>query len=102
MKARDAKRIGDVNQLAKAMELFFNSYSSYPTTTNVNAGVLGVFTGTSAACVSGTAGCINYFVPNFVLKIPTAPLPAEAGCGGIYGTGTANDYQFAGTGTGVS
>lgn len=30
-KARDAKRIGDINQLAKALELYFDKHDTYPT-----------------------------------------------------------------------
>ncbi len=31
-KSRDAKRLGDVRQIASAMELYFNDNNSYPTT----------------------------------------------------------------------
>lgn len=31
-KSRDAKRLGDVRQLASALELFFNDNNAYPTT----------------------------------------------------------------------
>ena len=34
-KARDAKRIADVRQLASAFELYFNDQNSYPTTGGV-------------------------------------------------------------------
>ena len=74
MKARDAKRIGDVNQLAKAMELFFNSYSSYPTTTNVNTGVLGVFSGIATTCCA----------PVLAGVLALAALPASFLLGGAY------------------
>ena len=105
-KARDAKRVGDMNQIAKAMELFFNSNFSYPTTpTGVAAGAYGVLTSPTggAVCANGTAGCINYLIPNYVLMLPFAPTPSDnaagtAVCAGAYGGGIGNDYQFAGTG----
>lgn len=105
-KARDAKRVADMNQLAKTMELYFNEKFSYPTTTGIAVGTYGVLSGSSVACVSGTAGCVNYLIPNIISKIPLAPTPADSGatynCNNSYAGGIANDYQYAGTGSGVN
>ena len=65
-KARDAKRIADVRQLASAMELYFNDNNSYPTAA---AGVLG--------SVAVGQPPIN---PNYIGVIPTAPSPADNTC----------------------
>ncbi len=107
-KSRDAKRVADMNQISKAMELFFNSNFSYPTTpTGVAAGAYGVLTSPAAGatCANGTAGCINYLIPNYVLMIPLSPFPTDnppssGACSGSYGggTGIGSDYQFSGTG----
>ncbi len=106
-KARDAKRVGEMNQFSKAMELFFNERFSYPTTTGVAAGTFGILSGSATPCSSGTAGCINYVIPNTLVRMPVAPLPADnpsgsTECTGAYNGATGNDYQFAGTGAGVN
>jgi general secretion pathway protein G len=99
-KARDARRVSDMRQLATAMELFYGDLNSYPTTTaGVGAGVTGVFSGGSP-CTPGTAGCVNYLIPNYVSKIPTSPAPADSTvCGQAYGSAglIGNDYQFLST-----
>lgn len=73
-KARDAKRVADVKQLATALTMYFNDCSGYPLTANFNS-----------ALVSST--------PKYVSVIPSAPLPADNGCG------TGNTYTYANTGT---
>ncbi|HVY67537.1 MAG TPA: prepilin-type N-terminal cleavage/methylation domain-containing protein [Patescibacteria group bacterium] len=86
-KARDAKRIADMNQIAKAMELYFNDHNSYPTNSN----------GTAYALLNSSS------VPGldvYMTTLPVAPAPADSTtCAATYGgTGrVANDYQYAGT-----
>ena len=63
-KSRDVKRVADMNQMAKALELYFNEKNTYPT-----AAVAGILSGTTA--------------PNmvkFINNYPTAPKPADGGC----------------------
>jgi len=69
-KARDAKRIADIRQMASAMELYFNDINSYPTMAP------GALTTTS---VLGQPP-IN---PNYIGLIPTPPLPADGTCSSI-------------------
>jgi type II secretion system protein G len=68
-KARDAKRIADIRQLASAMELYFNDNNSYPTAA---AGVMGL--------VAVGQPPIN---PNYIGQIPTAPTPADGTCSSV-------------------
>lgn len=103
-KARDAKRVADMNQLMKAMELFFNERYSYPTTSSGTV-AWGPLHGTSALCAANDPGCLT-LIPKYLLKIPTAPSPADdpsgsTACSGAYAGGIGNDYQFAPT-NGVS
>lgn len=91
-KARDAKRVSDMNQMAKAMELFFNENSTYPTN-NVAVGTFG----TMMNCAAGTAGCVPGLVPRFVAKIPEAPLPPDGVC--QVASNPYNSYRYDGTGT---
>jgi len=52
-KSRDAKRVADIRQVQLALELFFDSNSSYPTTT------------------------LAALVPNYIASIPVGPLSGE-------------------------
>ena len=84
-KSRDAKRVADITQMSKAMELFFTQYSTYPTT--------------ASTCIIGvTAGCLGVLSPTIVNVLPAAPKPADPGCVGSLGAGIANDYQLVSTG----
>ena len=78
-KARDARRVADMNQFAKAMELYFNSNFSYPTL--VTSGFLSNLVG------------IPPVVPTYLSRLPVAPLPADgANCGSPANGG--NTYYF--------
>lgn len=78
-KSRDAKRVGDLNQLAKAMELYFNDVAAYPTGTG--------YTSVGGA-VFGSAQLISYnpsdkqitMTPTYIRSTPTAPVPADGTC----------------------
>ncbi len=103
IKARNSRRVSDINQISKAMELFFNASYSYPTSnTGISLTQLGPISGSAAAC-GVTAGCVNNLIPNYMLKVPVAPVPADSSsafnCNSSYGGGIANDYQIAGSGS---
>ena len=80
-RARDSKRVADMNQMAKAMELFFNERFSYPT---------------SAAGGPLNVSMANILVPKFVLTLPIAPQPPDGSCAAS-GLGS-NAYYFSPTG----
>ena len=75
-KARDVKRVGDLTQLMKAFELFFNYNGSYPT--------------------SVTSGAINSLnlglTPTYLITMPSPVLPREGNCNANNPGG--NDYYF--------
>ena len=56
-KSRDAKRLADVRQIASAMELYFNDFNSYPTSSNYGA-----------------------LVPNYIGLWPSYPTPIDSPC----------------------
>ena len=70
-----------MNQMAKAMELYFNDRNSYPTITS----------GQSFS-TNPTLGQPS-LVPNYMSKLPTAPLPADGSCGTGAGSGVNNYYM---------
>lgn len=58
-KARDSKRSSDMNQMTKAMELYFDTNKSYPVAANT--------------LLSNVAG----LVPTYLSTLPVAPLPVD-------------------------
>ncbi len=72
-KARDAKRIADIRQLASAMELYFNDQNSYPTQAGGTMGSPG------SGKTNTNLGLPN-IAPNYIGLLPTAPAPADGTC----------------------
>lgn len=87
-KARDAKRIADVRQLASAMELYFNDLNSYPTS---GPGTLG--TGKTLPSVGSPP-----ISPTYIGMIPSAPGPADGTCTGF----NNGDYYWVSNTAGLS
>lgn len=72
-KSRDAKRIADVKQLQLALELYFDSHASYPSST-------------------------SQLAPNFISIVPTDPLGGAAYSYAGLGSGaTCTDYHLGAT-----
>lgn len=84
-KARDAKRVADIRQLASAMELYFNDVYSYPTT--------------ASGILSATGIGQPNIVPSYLGKMPVAPAPADgSNCSGTTNSGNGY-YMYANNGT---
>jgi len=81
-KSRDTKRIGDMNQLAKAFELYYNDKFSYPT--SATAGALGGDTGNIG----------KLLIPNYLSKMPVTVSPADGTCSSTGGVNGSNDYYM--------
>jgi prepilin-type N-terminal cleavage/methylation domain-containing protein len=86
-KARDAKRLADMRQMASAMELYFNDINGYPTHAAGAFSAMGTGFGTPA---------IN---PNYIGQVPSEPTPADGTCGtsGV----NSNQYYWVGTNSGT-
>ena len=76
-KARDVKRIADINQVRSSMELYFDDNSSYP--------------GTAAP---STAPNMSFLKPRYLVSIPHDPL--VSGCTDIYDGADANGLNCYG------
>ena len=63
-KARDAKRIADVRELASSLELYYNDYSHYPES-------------------------LDKLPPKYIGILPTAPTPPDGNC-----TADDNEYKY--------
>jgi prepilin-type N-terminal cleavage/methylation domain-containing protein len=90
VRARDAKRLSEVQQTAKALELYFNQCNAYPQlpTATINFrlnSTLALFSGTVASCgnsqgVSGNGGIGSSASGEvFISRLPTAPTPPDNG-----------------------
>jgi len=77
-KARNAKRLADVKQVQTALELYYNTNSSYATTTEITTVVTAVGT-----VLSGS-------IDTFMTNLPTSPLPyTDTPC-----TATSSPYRY--------
>jgi prepilin-type N-terminal cleavage/methylation domain-containing protein len=94
IKARDAKRISDIDVIAKGLELYFNLCASYPQLPAATTGLIldntqALFSGTAANCGdnsgTGANGGIGatHAAGNgetvFIGQFPKAPLPPDDG-----------------------
>ena len=79
-KSRDAKRVADLNQFVKGLELYFNTNRSYPTLST--SGSLSTLVGDPP------------LIPNYLNKLPVAPIPADGSCQQAVGTNSGNDYYM--------
>lgn len=94
-KSRDAKRLADVNQMAKALELFYNQGAAYPTGTGApGSGYTAVNTGAVFGSIQlqaiNSLGTTN-MTPTFLSAIPSAPTPAD---GAPTCTSANNAYRY--------
>jgi prepilin-type N-terminal cleavage/methylation domain-containing protein len=71
-RSRDARRVSDIRQIQTALELYFNAHDAYPAST-------------TALTTDG-----------FMNPVPTAPTPADGGCG------TDNTYTYTQIGDGYT
>lgn len=83
-KARDAKRLADIRQIASAFELYFNDASAYPT------GTASVATGGN---VLGTINTVVGLTPTYIGLVPAAPTPQDGSCAGTAAKGS-NNYWY--------
>src|SRR3989344_5662451 len=97
-KSRDAKRVADMNQFAKALELYFNSCNSYPVVTSSTTltSSISIYQGTAASCGfntgSGGNGGISSTPSGTVLaRFATAPTPGDSA---LCQTGSNNSYVY--------
>lgn len=78
IKARDAKRIRDINQIQTALELHYNSVNAYPPTSGVVAG-----------------GTISTGGVTFMSVVPSNPAPVNDGTCPSAGVGSTYTYTSA-------
>jgi prepilin-type N-terminal cleavage/methylation domain-containing protein len=96
-KSRDTKRVSDMNQMAKALELFYNDAAAYPTGTGA------VGTGYTAAggslLSSGYLQAITSkgtfaLTPTYLSNLPIAPNPPDNISGSTCDATNTNPYKY--------
>ncbi|MDE2311793.1 MAG: prepilin-type N-terminal cleavage/methylation domain-containing protein [Patescibacteria group bacterium] len=87
-RGRDAKRIGDIRQMATAMEQYHITHGSYPTGT-LSAVVGGIDLSDPLALDQAP----EPFVPNYAPIIPVSPEPPDGSCSAASGLGN-NNYWY--------
>ncbi len=114
VKARNSKRVSDVNQIAKGLELFYSTCGTYPALPPITFGIRldqtkGLFTGTVASCNAGDATYgSNGISPNggigtthaaasnetlFISSFPAIPVPIDNGSLTVGNRCTENNSQ---------
>ncbi len=97
-KSRDAKRMADLNQTSKALELFFNDAAAYPTGTGT-AGAAGSYTASGGIVLGNmtlqaitSRGTFN-LTPTYFSTVPVAPTPPDNASGSAC-TNVTNAYTY--------
>ena len=80
-KSRDAKRIADMQQMASALELYYNDNNAYPTATGQSTA--------AGVALYGDALLTTALVPKYVGVLPQAPTPQDNTCTATGGGGNA-------------
>jgi len=87
-KARDARRISDIQEVRKALELYYLDHGAYP--------VVSGWKGTTEGCYTGPADsndAIPGLAPEYIPTIPEDPKPAASNYCYLY-TSNGTDYKF--------
>jgi prepilin-type N-terminal cleavage/methylation domain-containing protein len=91
-KSRDAQRKSNMSQMEKALELYYNTFSSYPSTGNVWWAATGGCGGTHG--YSGPTGYIPDLAPNSIGVLPADPLPRTSACSGYNYRSDGTNYKL--------
>ena len=83
-KARDARRLADLNTFKTALEMYFSDHDQYPIWTS---GCIEDTNATSSPFLAGSG-----FIPNYMRQIPKDPLYGKGHC--YYYKTTANGSDF--------
>ncbi len=80
-KARDSRRLSDVNQLQKSLELYFDAHDRYPSSVNVSQGQPSP---NNHWCNSVSGG--NHWIPGLEEFLPVFPVDPANNATSLYGS----------------
>ncbi len=87
-RSRDSKRVADMNQMSKTLELYYSDASRYPTGSGSNS-ANGAVLGSVQLSAYGAGNVQFYLTPTYLGTIPTTPNPADGSC-----SSAENDYVY--------
>lgn len=90
-KGRDAKRKADMVQMQTALELYFNTYDTYPST---SGNWWGVSVSGGGHDVTGSNGYIPDLAPDFISKLPVDPTNNSTGFSGYLYRSDGSNYKL--------
>ncbi len=88
IKSRDARRLSDLSQIQKALELFYSQNGRYP---QINSAA----TFSAATLWNGTTGSLQYELRDFISRLPVDPTN-DTSYQYWYDSDSANQYQSYG------
>src|SRR6478672_11103466 len=94
-KSRDTKRKGDLAQLQKALELYYNTNNSYPVQASMSGYSATGCTGSFG--LTGASGYIPSLAPTFVGSLPADPKPLPSACSGYEYKSDGINYKIIST-----
>lgn len=89
-KARDARRRADLNQVSKALELYFDSNNAYPSTAG---GWWGTCSSYGSHDTTGANGWVPNLAPTYMPALPLDPKYNDAGGCYLYNS-NGTDYKL--------
>lgn len=94
-KARDARRIGDLNQVQLALNVYYNEFQKYPYFAAPAAGTVYTLDQANTAFVGDASSGIGSLVPDKIASVPQDPSDAGAGSPNRYGYIPGDDQDPA-------
>ena len=85
-KANDSKRLADMQQIQKSLELYYDANNAYPSTSNNWWGTCSNF---GSKGITGSNGWVPNLAPTYIPVLPTDPKPV----------GTSGCYLYRSTGS---
>lgn len=76
-KARDAQRLSDMQEVRKALEMYFADNGGYPST---SSGWFGACSGFGSKGTSGAGGWVPNLAPTYMPVLPVDPKPNGGNC----------------------
>ena len=95
IKSRDARRKADLAQIAKALELYYNTNFSFPTTGGLWYAATGTNCyGSGTYTYTGATGYIPNLAPTFLGVLPGDPGPNVTNCSGYNYRSDGSSYKL--------
>jgi prepilin-type N-terminal cleavage/methylation domain-containing protein len=89
-KGNDAKRLSDLQELQRSLELYYDDHNAYPST---GGGWYGNCSGFGSHGTSGSSGWIPSLAPTYIPALPLDPKQTSSACY-LYRSNDGADYML--------